>query len=330
MLPGGSDPFGQNGGVSQWAGIESDTGPARRPAAEASDDHGGTAPERPRLRRADRLVVGSIDGAAHVLQREARGVLLGVGVLMLPLVTLGVLLSVLAYREFDSVESLLGDKGYLGAETGLFMVVLLVQSLTAHVAGAYAAAYLIGYQLGGRPGMGATLMRVVRRLPLLLITWLLTHWWLLLLQWALLQMERSAAAGLAWFLAPAFAFGSALVLFTVPVMMGEHLGVRAIRRGITLVRSRLGSAFAFVFATGLLGWVLLVFIAALPSLAESTGLLTLGRFRWLFQGVAAQVALLVVVPFSALATAQFYLQVRIHAEGLDIVMAADDAFGGRR
>jgi hypothetical protein len=48
---------------------------------------------------------------------------------------------------------------------------------------------------------------------------------------------------------------------------------------------------------------------------------------WLLQGVTSQLALLVVVPFTAIATAQLYLQFRVHAEGLDIVIAADRAFG---
>jgi len=38
-------------------------------------------------------------------------------------------------------------------------------------------------------------------------------------------------------------------------------------------------------------------------------------------------ALLIVIPFIAMATAQLYLQIRVHAEGLDIMVAADRAFG---
>jgi hypothetical protein len=79
--------------------------------------------------------------------------------------------------------------------------------------------------------------------------------------------------------------------------------------------------------TGLISGSLFAFIAQLPSLVEATGLVTFGSYGYLVQGVTLEIALLVVLPLSALATAQLYLQLRVHAEGIDLWMAADAAFG---
>jgi hypothetical protein len=167
---------------------------------------------------------------------------------------------------------------------------------------------------------------VLRRVPLLVVTWIVTHWWAVLLALGAVNAP-DAFAGLAMFLAPAVALFAAAVLLVVPVVMTEGRGVRSIGRAFRLVRTRFGAVFGFVFGCGVLGGLLFVFISELPYLAESTGLVTFGSFGYLVEGVASQLALLVVVPFSALATAQFYLQVRMHGEGIDIAMAADRAFG---
>ena len=92
---------------------------------------------------------------------------------------------------------------------------------------------------------------------------------------------------------------------------------------------RFGAAFGFVVACSVLAVLLFSFIAFLPQLAEATGLVTFGSYMWLVQGVTTQLALLVVIPFTAIATTQLYLQIRVHAEGLDLVVAADRAFGRR-
>ena len=327
--------------MSQWAGIESDAAVARRPpapspatgqgsgngAAGNGATGNGSGRPRPRLKRAERLITGSIDGAVHVLQRRGRHVLVGSALLMIPMTALTLWLSVLAYDDFDRFDSLFGDRGWIGAEAGGAFFALAVQSLTAHLVGAYCAAYQVKYQLGGDPGIREPMVATLRRVPLLLITWALTHWWALLVALGVINAELADLAGVAFFLIPLLTMLSALVVLVVPVMMGERVGVRAIPRGIALARRRFGPVMGFVLANGLIGGFLVTFIALLPAAAEGTGLLTFGSVRWLVQGVAAQVAALVVVPFTALAAAEMYLQVRVHAEGLDIVLAADRAFG---
>ena len=271
--------------------------------------------------------MGSIDGAAHVLQRKARDVLVGSALFLVPLVGLNLLLALLAYREFDTFDGLLGDRGYVGVEAGFAFVAFALQSFSAHLIGAYTAAYLVRYQMGGDPTLAVCAVAVLRRLPTLLLTWLLTHWWALLLGWGVLTAERSTAALLVFLVPPIAAVVSGGVLLVTPVMMGERLGLKAIPRAWRLVRGRLGTAIGFVLACAVLSVMLFSFIAFLPTLAKSTGLVTFGSYTWLVQGVTSQLALLVVVPFTGIATAQLYLQMRVHTEGMDIVMAADRAFG---
>ncbi len=283
-----------------------------------------------RLRRTERLIVGSIDGAAHVLQREARTVLVGSAILMVPMVAVGVSLAVLAFDRFDAVDGLLGDRGYIGAESGFAFLAAALQSFTAHLIGAYAAVLLVRYQMGGSPTIGGCLRAVLRRLPLLVVTWLVTHWWALLFDLWLINSDRSSLAALIWILPLTASLLSTCVLLVTPVIMGEKPGFAAIPRAWRLVRTRFGAAYGFVWACGVLAVMLFAFIAFLPQLAETTGLITFGSYGWLAQGITAQLALLVVIPFTAMATAQLYLQVRVHAEGLDIVLAADRAFGTAR
>lgn len=317
--------MGQNGRVTSWVEIESSTPPPKLAAAASVSATKPTA--QVRLRRTDQLVVGSIDAAAHVFQRRARQVVLGSAVLMVPMVALHLLLTVLAFDQYQQFDSFLGDRGYVGVETGLVLLGLVVESLMAHLIGAYTAAYLVPYQMGGEPRAGACLRRVVRKLPLLLLTWALTHWPTLLLMWLFVTIAPADALGLAWIMVPLLALVSAMTLVVAPVVMTEGLGVRSIARAWRLARTRFGAAFGFVFACGLLGAMMAAFISFLPQLAKSTGFITFGSFGWLVQGITTQLAVLIVLPFVAIATSQMYLQLRVQAEGLDIVIAADRVFG---
>lgn len=246
---------------------------------------------------------------------------------MVPMVGLHLMLTVLAFDQYQQFDSFLGDRGYVGVETGLVLLGLVVQSLSAHLIGAYTAAYLVPYQMGDEPRVGACLLRVLRKLPLLLLTWALTHWPALLTMWWFVTIAPTEVLALAWIMVPLIALISAMSLVVAPVVMIEHLGVRSIARAWRLTRTRFGAAFGFVFACGLLGAMLAAFIAFLPQLARWTGFITFGSFAWLVQGVTTQLAVVIVLPFVAIATAQMYLQLRVHAEGIDIVIAADRAFG---
>ncbi|MEI7547509.1 MAG: hypothetical protein WCK21_05555 [Actinomycetota bacterium] len=314
--------------MSHWARIELEN---QAPAVPRPGPPTGRARAVPRLRRSERLVVGAIDGGAHVLQRRARDLLVGAGVLMVPMAGLYVLLSVVAYGQFDRFDNLLGDHGYLGVEKGLGLIAITVQSLTAHIVGAYAAIYVVRYQLGGEPSMWPMLKQVGRRLPVLFALWALQRGVpLLLIGLIYLNNDNAVLVGLGLLFSPFLALISTWTLFVAPVAMCEEAGFGAFRRARRLAKARRGSVYSFVWAAGFVAAVLLGCITSLPGLAGSTKLLTFGHYRWLAEGLAAQLALLVVMPFSGAATAQMYLQTRVHGEGLDIALSADRAFGVQR
>ena len=245
---------------------------------------------------------------------------------MVPMVAVYLLLTVLAFDQYEQFDTLLGDRGYVGVETGVVLLGLVVQSLTAHLIGAYTSAYLVPYQMGGDPRPSVCVRRVLRKLPVLILTWALTHWPTLLIMWWFATMAPKQVLAISWVIVPLVAMLSAASLVVAPVVMIEQLGVRSIGRAWRLARTRFAAAFGFVFACALLGAMLAVFVAFLPDLAELSGFITFGSFGWLVQGVTSQLAALIVLPFVAIATSQMYLQLRVHTEGLDIVIAADRAF----
>lgn len=254
--------------------------------------------------------------------------MLGAAVFMLPMLALNLLLSALAFHQFDGFDSLFGDRGYVGAESTSVFVAIVVQSLTAHLVGAYGAQVLVTHQMGGEPTVADSVRRVARRLPILLLTWVLTHWWAVLAA-LLVVSEPEVAAALSIFAVPFIALCATCVLLTAPVLTTEDRGVASIGRGFRLARTRFGASFMFVLVCGVMGGLLFVFISELPVLLEQTGLITFGSYGYLVQGITSQIALLVVIPLSALATAELYLQLRVSSEGADLALAADRAFGGR-
>jgi len=260
------------------------------------------------------------------MQQHSRAVLVGSALFLVPMVAFNLLLTVLAYNDFDAVDGVLGSRGYVGAESGFTLLALATQSFSAHLVGAYTAVYLVRFQMGGNPTIRMAAVAVLRRLPLLVVTWVVTHWWALLFQWWFVTSDIDGLVLFVLVVPPMASLLSTVVLFTTPVMMAENLKLACVPRAWRLAKPRFAACWAFVLACGLLASLLFVFIAWLPNLAETTGLITFGSYRWVVQGVATQVALLVVVPFIAIATAQLYLQMRVHAEGLDIVLAADRAF----
>jgi hypothetical protein len=113
-----------------------------------------------------------------------------------------------------------------------------------------------------------------------------------------------------------------------PTIVAERAGpLRGLRRGWRLVRMRFGAGRRFVVVSAVLGAALRVAITSLPQLAEQSGFITFGASTWLVEGLAGQLAPLVVVPWIALATANLYLQVRMDAEGMDLIVESERVFG---
>ena len=254
--------------------------------------------------------------------------MLGSAVVMVPMLVLNLGLSVAAFREFDRFDSLLADRGYLGAQSTSLWFAIVLQSFTAHVLGALLAPFVAADLLGVEPRMRTALARTARRLPVLLVTWALTHWWVLLIALGAVNAREAFAAGV-------FAWGPLIIVGTVPfalitpALALEGLGLRAaLGRSWRFGRQRFGAVYGFVLLCTLLGGVLFGFISMLPQLLESTGLVSFGSVGYLVQGVTVQLALLVVLPLVAMATGRLFVQLRVHVEGADILLAADRAFGG--
>jgi hypothetical protein len=130
-------------------------------------------------------------------------------------------------------------------------------------------------------------------------------------------------------LVPAGALAAAFVVVVSPVVMIERRGALVgVRRAVRLAGARFGACLGFVAAAGFVGLALRFGITLLPRLAEATGLVRLGSWGGILEGLAGQLAQLLTIPLIALATVAFYLQLRVHAEGMDLVLAADRAFGG--
>jgi hypothetical protein len=120
-------------------------------------------------------------------------------------------------------------------------------------------------------------------------------------------------------------------LFVSPVIVTEQVGPRrGLRRATHLARSRYGEVLGFVALTTLIGAAVRFGIAYLPRTLTWTGLVTFGDVGWLVEGIAGQVGQLVSVPLVGIATARYYLEVRMHAEGLDLAIEADRVFATRR
>ena len=176
-----------------------------------------------------------------------------------------------------------------------------------------------------RRSLGAT----VRRLPALLGGWVVGHVWFLLAMIGVVRADdgRRSPPGCCS-AGPIGLLLVALVVLVSPVIVVERRGVvGGLRRAVRLARSRFGACLGFVIASAVVGLALRFGITFLPRLAESTGLVTFGSYGWLVEGVAGQLAQLLTIPVVALATAAFYIQLRVHAEGMDLVLAADRAFG---
>jgi MFS family permease len=311
--------------------------PGGGPSVDASSVDAGPAPVL-RLRRADRPVLSSLDGGGRVLQRYGRTVIVGSAVFMVPMFACNVALSILALDTYDELSSGLprlpellgGVEAAGGAQSLLAFLSLLVSSLTAALVGAYCTRIMVAHHTGSRVSMGSALKGTLRVTWSVFVGWLVSHWWLLLGAWLLVAADTSTTVLLAIFVGPLAIVCTVLSLFVAPVVVSERVsGLRAARRAWSLARLQFGAGFGFVCGSILVGGGLRLVITYLPVASLLTGLVTFGPYVGLAQGIASQVAQLVTVPLIALATAQFYLQVRIRAEGADISLRAARAWPDR-
>ncbi len=320
------------GPVSQWAGIES----AAETSSVARPD--SVAPRRapaPRIRQQNQIVLGSIDTAAHVLQRHTREVVLGSAVFLLPAIVVNLVVSTLLYDRFETLQDRIvslpeligGIDAATGVETLLAYIGIVSTSLAVALIGGYLATVFVRFQFGQPVALGSRLAATLRRLPALFGAWLVGHGWILLVAWGMVSIPGGTIAPWLILLVPAAVVLLTFPLLISPVVVVERCGpFAAVARALRLVRTRFGAALSFVIAAGVIGLGMRFGITFLPRLAQATGFITFGSYGWLVEGVAGQLAQLLATPLVALATVAFYVQLRVHVEGMDIAMAADRAF----
>jgi hypothetical protein len=289
-----------------------------------------------RIRRQARPVIGSLDGAGVLVQRNARELVLGAVWILLPGVLLNLAATGLAFDRYQtfkgstvSVPELLGgEKAATGIEELLWYVGLIISSLSACLVGAYAATLVVRRQMGLPLRVRAGYRAMARRLPALLLAWLLGHCWFPVVALVLADVSSSTLAPLAIFGAPLVLIATTMTLVVAPVIVVEHLGPFAgLRRSVRMARDSFGALFGFVVASVVIGLLVQYGIAYLPRLLQAIGLVSFGRFGWLIEGVAGQLGRLISTPLVAIATALVYLEMRMRMEGMDIVLDADRAFG---
>ena len=323
---------------SNWVAI--DTNSSAPPASGATPrlNHAAGASRTPLvpLRRQDRVALGVFDAAAHAMQRHGRTVIVGSAAFLVPLVALNLFGTIVAFDRYSSFDDLskspaavlFGIDAASGVETLVAYLSIVTTSLIAAIVGGFTSFIVLDDHFGRDPAARSPMRRTVRALPRLVGGWLIGHCWMLLVALIAVNVSSSTLGGL---MVPGSVVLVFVVAFTVvvsPTIVAEQLGPFAgLRRAVRLARSRFSSSFGLVILTVVIGGGLQAGISALPRLAASTGLIGYGSYGWLVEGIAAQIAVLIVVPLVAMTSVHLYLQLRVHSEGLDLVMAADRAFG---
>jgi hypothetical protein len=319
-------------------------GATRSSGAAVVADHPGAPTRGVRLRRSSRPILGAFDDGGVLFQRHTRTAVLGSAVVLAPAIVLQIVLEQMVYRRLDdlgvaddvvvSVADLFGGvDAATGIESVVGFVAVLVNSLAVALAGGLAATICLRDAAGLPCDLGATWRATVRFLPKLTVAWMFGHSWMVLGSLLLVQVPSGAIAPFAIVAGPFLLVLVSATALVSPVVVVERLGPwAAVKRSLRLFRRRWTTVCGFVLLCTLLGGGLRYGIASLPALAEETGLVTFGGATTAVTGVASQIGLLLVVPLVALATARFHLQLRMDAEGLDLLTERSRVFpvgGGR-
>lgn len=279
-------------------------------------------------------VLGAVDGGARVFQRRARTLILGSAVFVVPVLLLNLLATTLAYDRFAdlddafaNVPELGGGADAIGAEALIWFLGIYLGGLAVALAGGVAAEVVVRHRLGDTVSTPAALGAVARRLPALVIAWLIGHVWMVLVAALAVGVDRGAYYTTVVLLSPLIVGMTVMTAYVSPVIVVERAGpILALRRSWRLAKARFGNTLWMISLSMLVGLWVRFGITWLPRLAEWSGLITLGRFGWLVEGVAGQLAVLLAVPLVAAATAWAYLEARLSAEGLDLAMEAAAVF----
>jgi len=331
--------------VSAWAGIESGSNEPRTVAARGAIDPtgatagaNGTAPTPRRMRRQQRPIIGSLDAAGAVVQRNMREIVVGSAWILVPSVALNLIATTLAFDRFRtfrgssiSVPELFGGrKAASSVEDLLWYLGLVVTSLTACLVGGYVATLVVRRQLGLPMRIRNGYRAMLPRLPALLVAWLIGHAWFPFVALILAKADSDILPVLIVFGGPVVLVLATMTVCAAPAIVVERLGpIAGLRRAWRLGKANFSVLFGFVVGSVAIGVLVQYGIAYLPRLLQGTQLVTFGRFGWLIEGVAGQLGRLMSTPLIAVATVLVYLEVRMTTEGMDLTLDADRAFGAR-
>jgi hypothetical protein len=287
-----------------------------------------------KLRRSRNPALGALDRSGGVLQQRMRDVLVGSALILVPAVALNLWMTVIAFDRFDSDEAFLPSMSSnttgAGVEDVSVWMAIWFASFVTTLVGHFAAQILIGDRFGTFVSLRRAIVVTMKRLPSLAWLWLLTHWWVPLFSLVIVSSQEQDIGGLVFMYLVFALFASTFTLLAVPAMVGERIGpFKSATRAFRLARLRFGACMLFLVLATVLASSFLFGLATLAPLLEVTGFVTFGGATWLVQGILVQLGVLLVVPLIALATAQMYIEVRLDAEGLDLVIDADAAFGAR-
>jgi len=314
------------GVMNDWERVDADASvPHRGPAPGRSAD----PPPALRLRRNRNPIIGAFDLGGRVFRRRVRDVVLGATAILVPAVVLNLWVTIVATDRVDpnaDTTGLFADASAGNEDIGVFVAVVFVGVATALV-GHFCAQLLLGERFQQPIGAGAALKTTLRRSPAVFVAWLLTHWWFVALAGLVATASSDQIGPLLFFSVVVMWPSSAATLLVVPVMVGEGLGpFRAAIRSWRLARRRFGTCLGFVFLSTVLATLFGLGITTMIPLLDQFGFLQFGDATGTIVAVAAQLAVLFVVPLVAMATAQFYVELRISAEGLDMSLDAAAAF----
>ncbi len=297
----------------------------------ATDSASSAATVRRRLRRSQNPVLAALDNGGELFQRRVRDVLVGSVAILAPLVAVNLWVTVVAFDRFDPEDSFfpgVSSSTSTGVEDVAVWTALVFASIATAIVGHFLAQLLLADRFRSGITLSAALATTGRRLPSIGLVWLLGHWWQPLLAWWVVAVDTDDLSGVVFFVGMLSWFASNATLYAIPAMVGEQLGpVAALRRSWRLMRLRFGAGFLFLLLATVISALFLTGAATLAPLLEANGFVDFGGVAWLVQGVLVQLGVLLIVPLVSLGTAQLYVEVRMVAEGLDLAIDADAAFG---
>lgn len=317
------------GAMSEWERVDAQASVPQRPNEGAVAT---AAADRPaaRMRRSRTPVIAAFDHGGRVFRRRLRDVSLASSAILVPAVALNLWVTVVLTDTFDpdrTVGPLFDDAASGSEDIGVFLAAIGV-SLTTAVVGHLCAQMLLGDSFGRPVGALSAFATTMRKTPALLLVWSATHWWFVIGAALVATARSDTAIGLLFLASPVALVATSAVVLVVPAMVAEDLGPFAsIRRGWNLARLRFGTCIGFVILATLLGTLFGIGISTLVPLVDQFGFLRFGDAAPTVVAVMAQFAVLFVVPLVALSTARFYVEMRLAAEGLDLLLDADAAFG---